>query len=80
MSNYLGIDLGTSSVKCLITDHKGQVVASSVRTYQVLTPQPMWHEQDPNDWLEALKKALRDIEKDDNQILQQVTSLAVTGQ
>ena len=43
---FLGIDVGTSGCKTLVTDEKGHVVSSAYRQYGVLTPQPGWLELD----------------------------------
>ena len=49
---FLGIDLGTGSVKAAIVDD-GAVVAKASRTYAVRAPQPGWAESDPEEWLTA---------------------------
>ncbi|MFN7016300.1 MAG: FGGY family carbohydrate kinase, partial [Fimbriimonadales bacterium] len=55
----LGIDIGTSGVKVLLTDTAGTVVASASESYPLYTPQPLWAEQDPNDWWNATCRAIR---------------------
>lgn len=47
---YIGIDLGTSSVKLLLVDGEGAIVRSVSRSYPLRFPQPGWAEQDPEDW------------------------------
>ena len=51
---YIGIDLGTSSVKLLLVDEKGQIINSVSRSYPLLFPHPGWSEQDPNEWWSAV--------------------------
>jgi xylulokinase len=55
----IGIDLGTSGVKVIALTPDGRTVAASSATYPLLTPQPGWTEQQPADWLEGTKTALR---------------------
>lgn len=55
---YLGIDLGTSGIRLLLTDDAGQPVASAESATPVSTPRPGWSEQDPADWLAALDTAM----------------------
>ena len=57
----LGIDLGTSGVKSIIADETGQIVASSLRGYPLLTPHPGWAEQNPADWWNAVVAGLAEI-------------------
>jgi xylulokinase len=50
---YLGIDLGTSSVKAILLASDGQVVAIAQSPLRVSRPHPMMSEQDPADWWAA---------------------------
>ena len=50
MNKYIGIDLGTSSVKILLVDTEGQIIKSVSREYPVSYPQSGWSEQSPADW------------------------------
>jgi xylulokinase len=47
---YLGIDLGTSSVKAVIVDEGEAVVAQASAPLAVSRPQPLFSEQDAGDW------------------------------
>ena len=51
---YLGIDLGTSSLKASIADEKGNILLSSSRSYPLLLPKENYTEQNPEDWYKAL--------------------------
>ncbi|HEY0168215.1 MAG TPA: FGGY family carbohydrate kinase [Jatrophihabitans sp.] len=55
----LGIDLGTSSVKVVLTDLEGAVMAEAAEEYPVLNQQPGWAETDPADWLAATVSSVR---------------------
>nr|WP_221284127.1 xylulokinase [Deinococcus humi] len=57
----MGIDLGTSGVKVVALDTGGRVVASTTRTYPLLTPRPGWTEQRPQDWASASLEALKEL-------------------
>jgi xylulokinase len=59
MVKLLGIDLGTSSVKVLITDTNGAVLSRGSADYPMYTPQPGWVEQSPDDWWQAAILAVR---------------------
>ena len=53
MSFYLGIDLGTSSVKLLLIGADQSVIGSSHAPLDVQRPHPGWSEQEPASWLSA---------------------------
>ncbi|WP_407541868.1 xylulokinase (plasmid) [Deinococcus radiomollis] len=57
----LGLDLGTSGVKVVALGQDGQTLAQSTHAYALLTPQPGWTEQHPQDWAEATFAALREV-------------------
>jgi gluconokinase len=48
-----GVDLGTSSVRCLLFDLDGQVRSSAAREYPTLSDRPGWAELAPETLLEA---------------------------
>lgn len=58
---YLGIDLGTSSVKAVLMDETGAVCASASRALQVSHPHPRWSEQDPATWWSATEGAVTEV-------------------
>ena len=61
MSYYIGIDLGTSSVKMLLVDEKGTIVKSASREYPLYFPHPGWSEQNPEDWWTAVCDGLGEL-------------------
>ena len=61
--SYLGIDLGTSGLRALLTDGDGTAVASAERHYEVQHPHSGWSEQDPADWIAALEGAVEELRR-----------------
>ncbi|MBE3574463.1 MAG: xylulokinase [Firmicutes bacterium] len=59
MGLVLGIDLGTSGVKCIAIDHEARVVARASAGYPLLLPRPGWIEQNPEDWWKATCQAVK---------------------
>ncbi len=59
--NFIGIDVGTSSIKALLVDGEGRVIASSNPEYPFQTPAPLQAETDPEVWWEATCRALREL-------------------
>jgi xylulokinase len=57
----LGLDIGTTSTKALLFDLSGAELAAAERAYPLLTPQPGWVEQDPEELWRALLHVLRAV-------------------
>lgn len=75
---YIGIDLGTSSVKLLLMDEKGQICKITSREYDLEFPHPGWSQQNPYDWfdqsMDGLKELLSECDKS------QVAGISFGGQ
>jgi len=65
---YIGVDLGTSSVKLILVTTEGVVKRSVTKAYDLLIPKAMWTEQNPYDWyeqtIEGLKELIEGVEND----------------
>lgn len=61
MNTYIGIDLGTSSVKMLLVDANGKILNSVSREYPISYPQSGWSEQNPTDWASESIKGLGEL-------------------
>jgi len=55
----VGLDLGTSRLKGVVTDDAGRVVAAVAEPYPTVRPSPGAAEQDPADWERAVDAVLR---------------------
>ena len=58
---FIGIDLGTSSVKLLLMEENGTIVKTVSREYPVYFPNPGWSEQDPEDWYRESVAGLKEL-------------------
>jgi xylulokinase len=58
---FLGLDIGTSSVKALLVDADQSVVAEASESLEVSRPHPLWSEQDPDDWVRGVEAAVAAI-------------------
>ncbi|GEA04584.1 hypothetical protein KUL17_34810 [Alteromonas sp. KUL17] len=75
---YIGIDLGTSGVKTVLTNEAGAVVQSVSRPLGISMPHPLWSEQDPNDWWQATCDCLDELSDKNN--LSTVKAIGLSGQ
>ncbi len=57
---FLGLDLGTGSVKALLLDADGRLISEESSSYPVHAPQPTWAETSTDEWWQATLKAVRE--------------------
>jgi xylulokinase len=55
---FLGIDVGTSGVKAVVVSEAGAVLGQAGAPLAVSRPQPLWSEQDPQQWWAATESAV----------------------
>ena len=72
---YVGIDLGTSAVKVVAVDARGDVLADASHPYELSTPAADWREIDPVVWWDQTCAALGDVLR----ALPQGTAVAAVG-
>ena len=61
MPYYIGIDLGTSSVKMMIVDGEGEIGRTVSREYPVSYPCVGYSEQNAEDWWNAVCETVREV-------------------
>ena len=80
MAYYLGIDIGTSGTKSLLIDQSGKVLAEATASYPLLTPKPLWTEQNPEDWWTATKQTIQGVLKKAKVKGADVRAIGLSGQ
>jgi xylulokinase len=75
---FLGIDLGTSGVKLVLTNTRGEIVDSSTSQYAVSRVQPLWSEQDPSVWWTGCCAAMEELRERHD--LNKVKAIGLSGQ
>ncbi|WOI53479.1 xylulokinase [Parvularcula sp. LCG005] len=74
---FLGIDIGTSSVKAVVTNADGDVIDQATAPLPISRPQALWSEQDPADWWDATNKAVKALSPDRRK---KVEAIGLSGQ
>lgn len=74
---YIGLDLGTSSLKAILIDENQAVLAEHTVPLTVQRPHDGWSEQDPRSWEGATVTALRALGQSAN--LRDVKGLGISG-
>lgn len=61
MSYTLGIDIGTTNVKCVLFGERISIVSEASYEYPTLFPRPSWVEQDPDFWWKGVVITIRKV-------------------
>src|SRR5690242_20043782 len=77
---YLGIDVGTSSVKAVLVDGHEHIVASASAALEVTRPHPGWSEQEPDAWIRALEQVLDELSATHREAVAAVEGVGLSGQ
>ncbi|MGZ9163733.1 MAG: xylulokinase [Anaerolineales bacterium] len=77
---FLGIDTSTTSSKALIIDERGEVIAVASSPHTLQTPQPLWSEQSPLEWWEAVSASIKSVLEKAGIGGERITAIGLTGQ
>lgn len=77
---FLGIDTSTTSSKALLINEQGKVLAVSSSPHSLQTPHPLWSEQDPTEWWQAVAQSIRKVLESANVNGADVAGVGLTGQ
>src|SRR5690606_2591947 len=81
MATFLGLDVGTQSVKAVLLEPGAGVVARASRPLSSIAGLPAGHsEQAPADWLDALRAACRTLARDAGPACAARAAIGVSGQ
>ena len=58
MSNYMGVDIGTSGCKAVVVNEDGEQLAVSHREYDIISPRSGWAELNPDEVIEKCFKVI----------------------
>ncbi|MEL6150090.1 MAG: xylulokinase [Chloroflexota bacterium] len=75
---FIGIDVSTTASKAVAIDAAGAVLATSSHEHPFFTPEPMWVEQNPDDWWQTTIQALKGVFQTVNAA--DVKAIGLTGQ
>ena len=78
MNYYIGMDLGTSGVKGVLFDIKGNIIKSVLKEYDIISPLDGYAEEDPAIWLDRTVEALKELS--DFEFKDSIKGLGFSGQ
>ena len=76
---YLGLDIGTSSVKAVLIADSQRIVASRSAPLEVSRPHSGWSEQDPESWWTACEGVLDALAKSHGKEMSAVAGIGLAG-
>ncbi len=80
MDYFMGIDLGTSTVKVIVMDEAARTRTLQSKSYPTRHPFPGHAEQDPGDWWEATASCIRQAMAEDFLEGKGIRSIGLSGQ
>lgn len=80
MKYLIGIDIGTSGAKSVLISEKGALLASDFQEYPLSLPRAGWAEQDPEHWVQATLRSLRNLLLSSRVAEKDLAGLSLSGQ
>jgi xylulokinase len=74
---YLGLDIGTSAVKAAVIGETGQLLDQASSRLTLSHPYPLWSEQHPEQWWDAVCAAVLSLRRD---VRSQLKAVGLSGQ
>jgi len=81
MAKYvIAHDLGTGGDKCVLYNQSGELIASAFEEYKTYYPEERFHEQNPEDWWNAVKITTQKVLKESKIDIKDVVGLGFDAQ
>lgn len=77
---FLGLDLSTTSAKALLIAEGGAVAGRAATPLTLYTPRPLWSEQEPQAWWEAMAGSIRQLLAETAVPPDAIAAVGLTGQ
>ena len=76
---FIGIDLGTSSVKMILIDYEQNILATSSTSLTVQNPKDGFSEQNPSEWIDATVECLEALKLKKPKEFSETISIGISG-
>lgn len=80
MKYVIGIDLGTSAVKIILMDQKGNVAQEVSKSYPLIHEKSGYSEQEPEQWVEKTREGLTELVKNFDGNVEDIEGISFSGQ
>lgn len=61
MEYVIGVDLGTSAVKIILVNQRGELCGEVSKPFSIIEPHSGYSEQDPAEWADKTKEAIKEL-------------------
>ena len=76
---FIGIDLGTSSIKMILIDQNQKILATATSSLTVQSPKDGFSEQNPQEWIDSTMKCFEALKLKKPNEFSQTISLGISG-
>ncbi len=76
---YIGIDLGTSSVKMILIDNYQKIIASTNSSLSVQSPKDGYYEQNPQEWINSTMECFDSLKLQKPNEFSETISIGISG-
>ena len=76
---FIGIDLGTSSIKMILIDQNQSILASANSSLTVQSPKDGFSEQNPQEWIDSTMECLEALKSKKPKEFSQTISIGISG-
>ncbi len=81
MAQYIAaIDQGTTSTRCILFDHAGNLACSAQKEHHQIYPQPGWVEHDPIEIWQCTQEVVREVIRKANIQSRDIQAIGITNQ
>ena len=81
MAKYIAaIDQGTTSTRCILFDHGGQIVSSDQMEHRQILPKPGWVEHDPMEIIRNVETVFQNAVSAAGAVFQDIQAIGITNQ
>ena len=77
---YLGLDIGTSSVKAILIDEHQNAIATADAAQEVERPHSGWSQQDPDGWIRGCEQAIGELRAHQPKAFAAIRGIGLSGQ
>jgi len=81
MNKYIAaIDQGTTSTRCILFDHRGEIISAAQKEHEQIYPKPGWVEHQPLEIIERMNSVVQDTIRFAGIAPQEIASIGITNQ
>lgn len=81
MNKYIAaIDQGTTSTRCILFDHSGEIISAAQKEHEQIYPKPGWIEHQPLEIIERMNSVVQDTIRFAGIAPQEIASIGITNQ